>query len=83
MQRYADIARQRYHAGDELSCPRDVRLMINAQRRIVAHRCALIINRTAHSWRVLIAGMIALSRDVRVRGALIVKQTARGWPVSA
>ena len=33
------------------------------------------IAQTARGWRVLIAGMIALSRDVIVRGALIVEQT--------
>ena len=35
------------------------------------------IARTARVWRVLIAGMIALSRDVRVRCALMVEQTVR------
>ena len=30
-----------------------------------------------------VAGMMALSRDVRVRGALIGEQTARGWLVLA
>ena len=60
---YSDVARQRYHAGDEhspnASCPRDV-------------HAAMIVT-----------GMIALARVMRVYTALIVEQTARGWLVLA
>ena len=59
----------RYHAGDAVGAlARSVNVSVRVDDQAD-------IAQTAGGWPVLIAGMIALLRDVIVRGALIVEQT--------